>query len=120
MLAIGAVIPVEAFAQDGALAANITATKMAVTGFHVLAPSLGAASASVDLAVQTAGGVDVVTKTVVIPNPIAPTLTVLSLITAMMTTRSGETGNNARKMTFRVIGELFDKGALPEINAVNP
>ena len=117
---VGAAIPVASLAQDGALTASITATKLAISSFTVLSPPSGNASAFVGVSVQTAGGVQTDARGISIPNPAIPSLTVLSLITAMMTIRSGETGSNARKMSFRVLGELFDKGALPEINAVNP
>ena len=39
-----------------------------------------------------------------------------SLVTAMMTTRSGETGGNARKFNFRVLGWLSDNNKFIDSN----
>ena len=53
---IGVALPAMAFAQEGALSSTVTSTKVAIIGFHILNPTLGAPSASIDIAIKTRRG----------------------------------------------------------------
>lgn len=52
------------------------------------------------------------------PDAAHPGATALAFITAQITARSGETGSNARRVDFRVLGFLADQGYLPAVTLV--
>ena len=52
---IGVALPAMVFAQEGTLSSTVTSTKVAIVGFRISNPSLGAPSASIDIAIKTAG-----------------------------------------------------------------
>jgi hypothetical protein len=104
--------PNRAFAQEATLASPVprtTVTKAKIRSFNV---ALNPANASVEVSLQDAGNVEVAVQPNVIPDPAHPGATVNGLATAMVTVRSGETGSDARKLQYRILGYLSDQGYL--------
>lgn len=64
------------------------------------------------VSVRDSGGVEIRRQSYSGPDASHPGATALAFVTAQMTVRATEVGNNARKMDFRMLGFLFDNGYL--------
>lgn len=71
------------------------------------------------VSVRDAAGVEVRVAAYTIPDAAHPTADVSSFVTAIGTPRTGETGGALRRMAFRVVGYLVDKGYIAGV-VVNP
>ena len=104
-----------AFAQDASL--NTPVTRPSETKLAVKEINIRPSQVVVSLNVQTAVGEDVRYYNVEIPDssPATQTATVVGFVTAIGTSRSGETGSALRRFQFRCLGYLFDTGYLPGV-----
>lgn len=75
-------------------------------------------TAVVTLGVKDSGGVETRHFDVEVPNSSFPTATFSGLLSAIGTTRVGETGSAERRGNFRVIGYLVDRGYLTGVTLV--
>lgn len=74
--------------------------------------------AVIDVDVKSSANVVLRSFRVELPDSAHPTATVLALVTATITVRATETGNDARKLDFRISGFLLDQGYLPAVTVV--
>lgn len=105
-----------AFAQEASLTSPVARTseaKYKIRSFVVVNPPGGTASAAIDVSVQDSSNNEIRVASFSIPDSTHPGATVGGLVTAMMTVRATETGTDARKMQFRVLGYFFDQGYFP-------
>ena len=108
-------------AQDAALTSPVVQTqaKYKVRSFLVENPPVGSPSALVIVSSQDSGNSEIATIPYRIPDPARPSATFAGLSTAMVTVRATETGSDARKLAFRILGYLLDNGYLPAVT-LNP
>jgi hypothetical protein len=102
-------------AQSGTLTTPVTTpnqTKMVVRSFTAVTGT-GANQITVEVSFQDAGSSEQKVVAYSVPDVNVPAATFGGMCTAMITVRSGETGSDARKLAFRVLGYLSDRGYLP-------
>jgi hypothetical protein len=116
LLALLLVLPAASVgAQDATLTAPVaraSEAKYKIKTFNVVA-AVGQNVVQVELSVQDASNNEIRSFFVAIPDSAHPSATFAGLVTAMMTIRATETGIDPRKMSFRILGYLFDNGYLP-------
>jgi len=111
------------WAQEAPLSTPITRsseTKVKIRVFTVTNLQGLPATGSIQLSVQDAANIETRATGVDLPGTSPCNGTVPGLNTAMITVRAGETGNDSRKIQYRILGYLFDQGCLPGFTAPTP
>src|SRR5688572_16557294 len=76
--------------------------------------------AFVEVVAQDSGGLEDIRRfAFTVPDTAHPSATLANFIGALLNARSGETGTNARRANFRVLGYLVDQSYLPA-GTLNP
>lgn len=109
-----ALLSCPAFSQEATLTTPVThasEAKYKIRAFTVLNPVGGSVAATVELSSQDSSNNEITTLTYTVPG--CGTSTISGLAGAMNVARSGETGAEARKQAFRILGYLKDVNCLP-------
>lgn len=102
------------YAQEAGLTSPVTRSseaKYKIRSFNAV--TVGTNTVQVDVSVQDSGGNEIRVFSATVPDAAHPGATFGGMATAMITVRATETGTDARKLAFRILGYLADNGYFP-------
>lgn len=102
------------YAQEAGLTSPVARTseaKFKIRSFN--ATVTGTNSVSVDVSIQDSGNAEIRVVAFTVPDSTHPGATFAGMASAMVTVRATETGGDARKLAFRILGYLADNGYFP-------
>lgn len=102
------------YAQEAGLTSPVARSseaKYKIRSFNAV--TVGTNTVQVDISVQDASGNEIRVFGATVPDSAHPTATFGGMATAMITVRASETGTDARKLAFRILGYLADNGYFP-------
>ena len=104
---------------EATLSSPVTRTseaKYKIRSFNAV--TVGTNTVQVDVSVQDSGNNEIRVFGCVVPDPAHPGATFGGMATAMITVRASETGADAAKLAFRILGYLSDNGYFPAATLV--
>lgn len=109
-----------AYAQEAGLTVPVSRSSEAKFKIRSFSATVtGTNTISVDVSVQDSGNSEIRVAAFTVPDATHPGATFAGMATAMVTVRATETGGDARKLAFRILGYLADNGYFPA-NSLTP
>lgn len=96
--------------------ARTSEAKYKIRSFNAV--TIGTNSIQIDLSVQDSANAEIRVLACAVPDSAHPTATFGGMATAMITVRATETGGDAAKLAFRILGYLSDNGYFPAATLV--